>query len=344
MGGRLDPAVAAARSAVRNALADVDAGQPVIVACSGGPDSLALAAATAFASRAAAWSVSILIVDHGLQADSAEVAARVAADLTSSALFAPVESVKVVPVDVGRAGGPEAAARTARYAVLAAHAERLDAIVLLGHTRDDQAESVLLGLARGSGLRSLAAMRAVSGRYRRPFLELTRAQTTQVCRALELPVWLDPANADPRFTRVRVRRSVLPVLEAELGPGVAAALARTAQQAAADVDALDALAGTLFDRAVAVAEPDDPLTGTGPAGVVLQLDALADAPLALRRRVLRLAALTAGSPGGDLSAVHVAALDALVMSWHGQRGVDLPGGLTAVRRGADLRIARLGTG
>jgi tRNA(Ile)-lysidine synthase len=360
MGGRLDPAVAASRLAVREALADVEAGQRVLVACSGGPDSMALAAAAAREGHAAAWSVSVLIVDHGLHPDSAEVATSVAARLTSSDLFATLESVDVVQVDVGHDGGPEAAARSARYAALAVHAERLDAVVLLGHTRDDQAESVLLGLARGSGLRSLAAMRAVSGRYRRPFLALTRAQTTQVCQVLGLEVWHDPANADERFGRVRVRRVVLPVLEAELGPGVAAALARTAEQAAADVDALDTLADALFARATAprpsLLQVEDvgsvdvessvdaapPVDAEPP--VVLHLDALPDAPTALRRRVLRQAALAAGSPGGDLFAVHVAALDALVVSWHGQRGVDLPGRVTAVRRGSELRLGRAGAG
>jgi tRNA(Ile)-lysidine synthase len=345
MGGRLDPAVAATRRAVRAALADVGPGQRIVVACSGGADSMALAAAAAFESRAAAWIVSVLIVDHGLQPDSSEVASTVAARLSADSRFAFVEAIEVVRVQVGRDGGPEAAARTARYAALAASADQLHAIVLLGHTRDDQAETVLLGLARGSGLRSLAGMRPVSGRYRRPFLGLTRAQTQRACQALELPVWHDPANADAAYTRVRVRRTVLPLLETELGPGVAAALARTAEQAAIDADALDALAETLWERTVG-APYDEPISESSPRGlvprpgssVVLRVDVLVDAPAALRRRVLRKAAVLAGCPGGDLFAVHVAAVDALLVNWHGQRAVDLPGRVTATRRGDALRL------
>jgi tRNA(Ile)-lysidine synthase len=324
--GRLDPAVAAVRGAVRLAMADVEPGQRVLVACSGGADSMALAAAAAFEGHRAAWSLAALIVDHGLRKDSEAVAATVADRLRTMQVFAAFESVDVVRVQVGTQGSLEAAAREARYAALEASAERQDAVVLLGHTRDDQAETVLLGLARGSGLRSLAGMRQVVGRYRRPLLGITRAQTEQACRALEVPVWLDPDNSDERFTRVRVRRKVLPMLETELGPGVSGALARTAEQAAADADTLDALAADLFARTWSAS--------------ALRLADLAGAPAALRRRVLRLAALAAGCPGGDLSAVHVNALDALVMSWHGQRGVDLPGSVTAVRRGEVLELTR----
>jgi len=320
MTGRLDPAVASIRRAVRSALADVEPGRQVLVACSGGADSMALTAAAVFEGKHAAWSVAALIVDHGLHPDSAAVAATVAGRLESLPPFDGLESIHVARVQVGHLGGPEAAAREARYAVLDSHAERMAAVVLLGHTRDDQAETVLLGLARGSGPRSLAGMRPVSGRYRRPLLDIARAQTERACQALDIPVWADPDNDDPRFLRVRVRRRVLPTLEAELGPGVSEALARTAEQAAADTDVLDALASARF--------ADDW------SGGALDLAALAEAPPALRRRVLRSAALAAGCPGSDLSAVHLKALDALVATWHGQRAVQLPGGVTA-RRHAD---------
>jgi tRNA(Ile)-lysidine synthase len=308
------------------ALADVEPGRRVLVACSGGADSMALAAAAAFEGQRAAWSLAAVVVDHGLHEHSDAVAATVAQRLRTMPPFAGYESVDVVRVQVAMKGSPEAAAREGRYAAFDALTERTDAVVLLGHTRDDQAETVLLGLARGSGLRSLAGMRPTTGRYRRPLLGVSRAQTEQACRALEVPVWLDPDNEDMRFTRVRVRRKVLPLLEAELGPGVAAALARTAEQAAADADLLDALAADVFAQ-----------TWSPPA---LQLDELTDAPAALRRRVLRLAALAAGCPGSDLAAVHVEAVDALVMSWHGQQGVDLPGAVTAVRRGRALELTR----
>lgn len=331
LSGRLDPAVAAVRLAVRLGLADVEPGRRVVVACSGGADSMALAAATAFEGARAGWLTLAVVVDHGWHRDSADVAATVALRLKSLEPFAELHQVDVERVDVGTAGGPEGAARKARYQALGAHAARLDALVLLGHTRDDQAECVLLGLARGSGPRSLAGMRAVAGPYRRPLLTISRAQTTQASRALGVPVWQDPANADVRFARTRVRRTVLPLLETELGPGVAEALARTADQLAADVDALDALAAEVYTGVRAPGEEEH-----------LDVSRLVDAPAAIRRRVLRLAALAAGCPAGELGAVHVHALDALVTHWHGQRGVDLPGSLTAGRRGRLLWFTPLG--
>ena len=139
--------------------------------------------------------------------------------------------------------GPEAAARAARYAVLEQIRESFDAdVVLLGHTRDDQAETVLLGLARGSGGRALAGMRPSFDAYRRPLLDVSHTDTVTACQVEGLRVWDDPHNDDPSFTRVRVRRRVLPVLEDELGPGVTEALARTAEQLRPDMELLDAYA------------------------------------------------------------------------------------------------------
>ncbi len=292
---------------------------------------MALAAAAAFEGARAGWLVGGVVVDHGLRPDSAQVAAAVANHLTSHpALRLPVDRVEVVRVRVGSSGGPEAAARTARLAAFADVAAREEAVVLLGHTRDDQAETVLLGLARGSGTRSLAGMRSSTGPYRRPLLGLTRAQTTQACVALGLPVWSDPDNDDPRFARVRVRRTVLPVLEEQLGPGVAAALARTADLASADADALDALAAELAAVALLPAAP-----GEGEV-VSLAVGPVSRAPQAVRRRVLRRAALAAGSPAGDLAAVHLELLDALVVDWHGQGAADLPGCVRAHRHDGRL--------
>jgi tRNA(Ile)-lysidine synthase len=321
------PSVAAVRVAVRAALADlVDrAGRPagappplVLVACSGGADSLALAAATAFEAPRAAVRAGAVVVDHGLQDGSAARARSVAGTLRGLGL----DPVEVVAVQVGREGGPEAAARTARYAALDAAADRTGATaVLLGHTLDDQAETVLLGLARGSGARSLAGMSPRSGRHLRPLLGLRRATTRAACAAAGLEPWDDPHNADPAFARSRVRGRALPVLEDELGPGVAEALARTADLLRADADALDAWAA---DAAATVVGPDGSLDAV----------ALAALPAAVRTRLLRSAALAAGSPAGDLAAVHVAALDALVTAWHGQGPVDLPGRVGA-RRACD---------
>ncbi len=311
--GPLDPAVARARRAVADAVADLAPGARVVVAVSGGADSLALAAATAFVGRGGRLQVEGRVVDHGLQDDSAAVAARAVAQL--DALGVPASVTRVV---VEGDGGPEAAARRARYAVL----DALDAdAVLLGHTLDDQAETVLLGLGRGSGPRSLAGMSPVAGRYRRPFLGLRRTETEQVCRALGLEPWDDPHNADPRFRRVRVRHEVLPLLEDVLGGGVAEALARTASRLRADADLLDALA---LERV-----PDP-----------LDVPALAAQPDALRSRALRRAALDAGVDAGQLTAGHVAALEALVVAWRGQSRVELPGHVSAERDGTRLRFVR----
>ncbi|WP_028046184.1 tRNA lysidine(34) synthetase TilS [Cellulomonas sp. URHE0023] len=312
------PAVAAIRSAVAAALADVGPGELVLVACSGGPDSLALAAGAAFVGRTAGWRVGAVVVDHGLQDGSAEIAASAAATCVELGL----DPVEVVRVDVGGTGGPEAAARAARYTAL----EASDATaILLGHTLDDQAETVLLGLARGSGARALAGMPAVRGRFRRPLLGLRRADTEAACAAQGLTPWQDPTNdgahADARL-RSRVRSEVLPTLERVLGPGVAQSLARTAAQLREDADVLDALADQL------VTELTHDLTHDA-AG--LDVDVLANAPDAVRRRALRMALVAAGSPAGALTRAHVLAVDALVTDWHGQGPVALPGRVAARR-------------
>ncbi|MFI7146706.1 tRNA lysidine(34) synthetase TilS [Nonomuraea sp. NPDC050022] len=321
------PAVADVRRAVREALADVGDGALVLAACSGGADSLALAAALGFVAPRAGLKAGLLTVDHQLQEGSAARAETVAALAPALGL----DQAEILTVDVGTSGGPEAAARDARYAALAEAADRLQAAtVLLGHTRDDQAETVLLGLARGSGLRSLSGMAPVTGRYRRPLLSLSRATTVAACAALGLSPWDDPHNEDPRYTRVRVRTRVLPLLESELGPGVADALARTADLARDDADALDEWADTAYQNCAL-----SDITGS----VTLSVPELERLPDAVRRRILRRAAIAAGTPSGALSATHVRAVDRLITAWRGQKAVDLPGGLVAVRRYDTLILA-----
>jgi tRNA(Ile)-lysidine synthase len=323
------PAVAAVRLAVRRALAGLGTGELVLAACSGGADSLALAAALAFEGPRLGLRAGGVTVDHGLQPGSAQQASLVTAVLAGLGLD-PVQAVLVsVPGPGGGAyPGPEAAARTARYAALEQVAKtRQAAAILLGHTLDDQAETVLLGLARGSGARSLAGMAPRSGRYLRPLLDLHRAQTAAACAALDLAPWADPHNADPAYARVRVRTRLLPALEAELGPGVAEALARTARQLRRDAAALDELADEAAGR-IADDEPGLPAA------------ALAELPDALRARVLRAAALAAGAPAGALAERHIAEADALVTDWHGQRWVDLPGAVRCQRRCGRLIFGR----
>ncbi|MBM7821201.1 tRNA(Ile)-lysidine synthase [Cellulosimicrobium cellulans] len=356
MGGPA-PVVAAVRRGVRGALEDLDPGSLVLVACSGGADSTALAAATAFVAPRLGLRAGAVVVDHGLQAGSAGVAAD-AAERCRGLGLDPVEVRRVVVPASG--DGPEASARTARYAALDAVAvEHGAAAVLLGHTLDDQAETVLLGLARGAGARSLAGMAPRRGFHRRPFLALRRADTEAVCRTLGLAWWDDPTNgpapsgdapgppgAAALPLRSQVRARVVPALVDVLGPGAVPALARTADLLRDDADLLDALAADTLATALVESSDDG---GRGPVGgpaasgaesVVLDAEVLASVHPALRRRALRAAALRAGCPASDLFAVHVDALDALVTAWRGQGPVHLPGDLRAARACGRLSLGR----
>ncbi|MGC4959281.1 tRNA lysidine(34) synthetase TilS [Actinomadura citrea] len=323
-----DPAVAAVRLAVRRVLADLPQGAMVLAACSGGADSLALAGALAFEAPRAGRPAGGITIDHGLQSGSDKRADAVVRTMVALGL----DPAGSVAVTVDGPGGPENAARDARYTALDDAALRLGATaVLLGHTQDDQAETVLLRLARGSGARSLAGMPARFRRsdvlYLRPLLELDRATTRRACKAMGLDAWDDPHNIDPAYARVRVRHEALPVLERTLGPGVAEALARTARMLRDDADALDEMAARAYS---------DLETSEDGADVAVRLEGLEGLPRAVRTRVLRTAAVRAGSPPGTLAAVHIDAVDRLVTAWHGQRHVDLPGGLRAVRRSGKL--------
>ncbi|MFD5324700.1 tRNA lysidine(34) synthetase TilS [Streptomyces sp. NPDC127092] len=297
----------------------------VLVACSGGADSMALASALAFEARKLDLRAGGITVDHGLQAGSDQRAREVADRMTALGL----DPVEAVAVTVGRDGGPEAAARDARYAALDAAAQRHGATaVLLGHTRDDQAETVLLGLARGSGIRSLSGMAAVSGtarRYRRPFLDLDRQTVRKACIAQELAVWDDPHNSDPAYTRSRLRHEGLPALEKALGKGVVEALARTAQLSRDDADALDSWAA---DAEASVRDE---------AGR-LECAKLFGLPPAVRRRVLRRAVIAEGAPAGSLFARHIEEIDRLITGWRGQGAINLPGRVEALRQGGRLVI------
>lgn len=309
----LDPAVADVRRAVRLALAHLAPESVVILGLSGGPDSLALAAATAFEAPRLGLRPASLTVDHGLQDGSAETAAAAARAATALGLDA-----LVVRVEVGDAGGPEAAAREARYRVLrdAAH-DTGAAAVLVGHTLDDQAETVLLGLARGAGGTSLQGMAAASDLegvpLLRPLLEVRRATTRAACAAEGLEPWADPHNIDPRFARVRVRERVLPVLEDELGPGVAEALARTAAQLREDAEAFEEMIGETIEDIVEPAE----------AGIAVSVAALAANPAALRHRIIR--HVVAAEFHESLTRSQTLEVARLVTDWKGQGPIDLPG-------------------
>jgi tRNA(Ile)-lysidine synthase len=327
----LAPPVAATRTAVRDCfrdqLRDRRRGDLVLVACSGGADSVALARATAFVALREGLRAGLVTIDHGLQPGSRDRAEH----LVSWANAVGFTPALAVTIDVSATGeGPEAAARDARYAALAQVAEQHGAAaVLLGHTRDDQAETVLLALARGAGPRGLAGMpsrRIIAGAaFLRPFLSIARTETLAACTAQDEAVWDDPHNHDPKFTRVRVREAMSTLVEV-LGADVVANLARTAGLLASDVTALDDIAE---HATVDVTTADGALVCAG----------LAALPPAVRTRVLRSFALGLGAPGGSLASTHVSALDALVVSWHGQGAVALPGGIQVARREGRLEVA-----
>ena len=330
---RLDPDVARTRSAVRTWL-DADPAHragAVLVACSGGSDSLALAAATAFEARRSGVRAGAVVVDHGLQAGSADVAAAAADQCRGLGL----DPVIVRRARVSDDGGPEGAARAARYAELELAAAEVGSdgrpgYVLLGHTADDQAETVLLRLARGSGSRSLAGIPPGRGVLARPFLGLRREQLRRACTAQGLTWWEDPTNAvdgplrradGGDLPRAAVRERVLPALVEALGADPVPALVRTAELLREDAELLDLLAAQLLARV----QGED---------ASLDLGALAEAPGPLRRRALRVWLVAAGSAPGALGLGHVAAVEELVTAWRGQRGVDVPGDLR-VRRVSD---------
>ena len=336
-------AVAAIRVAVRKALAQIETDSPgalVLVACSGGADSLALAAAVAFEAPRGGLSAGAVVVDHGLQEGSLATAERAAGQCRGLGL----DPVEIVTVQVGSSGGagagpnsgsgPESRARDARYGAFDEVVQRLGAVaVLLGHTRDDQAEQVLLGLARGSGARSLAGMPARRGPYVRPLLGVARATTVAACEAAGLTAWVDPHNSDPAYGRVRAR-ALLPVLEAELGPGTVAALARSADLLRDDADALD-------DLAAAARRELGSAPGHGPGQGEVEAVGLLALPRAIRTRVWRILALEAGCSPGALVSTQIDSLDTLVTCWRGQGPIDLPGHVQGSRSDGRVLVEAL---
>ena len=328
--------VAEVRLAVRRALDAIgcSAEIPLLVACSGGADSTALAAAAAhLSSTKGGRPVVGAVVDHGLQVGSADRAGEAAAMLEGLGV-----PTRVLTVQVAGPGGTEAAARRARYEALRAARPTSESPVMLGHTMDDQAETVLLGLGRGSGARSIAGMARYDAPWLRPLLDVRRATTRAACTAQGLPVWDDPHNVDHRFTRVRLRHEVLPLLEDVLAGGVVGALARTAAQLGEDLSALDEMASEARAAVEKTSGPgavspdaDAPGSGTETSVGRTELDAkaLAMYPGAVRRRVVRGWLLEAGVR--DLSDSRLRTADDLVGRWHGQGGVAVQGGVEVAR-------------
>lgn len=312
------------RLAVRSELEDIAAGDSVLVAASGGADSSALAAALLLECKTKSIKVIALIIDHGLQKNSADVTHETKRTLTKIGY----ENIEIRRVTVQITDGLEASARRARYQALNDVANSHNAVaVFLGHTKDDQAETVLLGLARGSGSRSLSGMASRVDRYRRPLLSITRAQTEAACEEAGIKFWQDPHNQSMEFTRVRVREVVLPTMEKEIGPGISDALARSAKLLRDDADALDCLSDEIFSKL----EPAS-----------LEISKLESQPRAIRTRILRKAIYLAGAPQGSLSAEHIEPVEALITAWKGQGPISLPGGVTVARISGRLSLSKSG--
>lgn len=346
---RLSPTVGTARNLIRASLdeAGLPQGSLILVACSGGTDSLALAATAAYFAQSGQYRVGAVVVDHGLQPESADVAEAARSKLVKLGL----EPVDVRRVEVAATGmGPEAAARTARYeAIDAAVHHHAAGAVLLGHTLDDQAEQVLLGLSRGSGTRSLSGMPSRRGIYLRPFLALRRTETEEICRFSGLDPWHDPTNADPSLTRSRVRTQVLPFLEDALGPGIAESLYRTSRILAQDAAYLEELAAAEYGRlrqpvnGTEAHTPGADKTGRpgsgrhdGGARILLSEDALRALPPALRQRVLALAVVELG--GVQPSFERLLAAENLLRRTGSAGPVQLGGNVSAYRQVRGARV------
>lgn len=307
-------ALVALRSAVRAALGKFSPGDLILVAVSGGADSLALAEAAKLEADKLALKLIGININHQLQVGSEIQSMKVVEQLSFPC---EVRNITVELVD-----GLEASARRARYQALEDFAKESGAVaILLGHTKDDQAETVLLGLARGSGARSLSGMAFENGIYLRPFLNITRAQTVAACRELNLIPWNDPHNDDLNFLRVRVRKKVLPNLVQELGPGISDALVRSAALLRDDADALDHLAQEFWQK--------DRSLDVGP---------LAKLPKAIRTRVLRIALLESGVT--QLSSDQIGQVEALISNWKGQGEVSLPAGVKVSRISGRLTLSK----
>ena len=293
----------------------------ILIGVSGGADSMALAVATLLESKSAGIEAVAIIIDHQLQDGSSQVAASAREKL----LELGCDDVEVVQVDVVISDGMESSARRARFqAFEAAIAKYQPDYFFLAHTKNDQAESVLLGLARGSGTRSLSGIAQVNGKFVRPLLDVDREVTENACRENGIVPWEDPHNSDLQYARVRVRRQILPLLESALGPGIVSALARSSTILREDADALDLLAGQIYSAV-------DPSN--------LEISELESLPKALRIRLLRLAIYGLGAPEGSLSADHLAPVEALITNWHGQGEISLPGGVKVERISGRLSLS-----
>jgi tRNA(Ile)-lysidine synthase len=316
------PALLELRNAVRFWFQKLEENSKVCIGVSGGADSMALAIVAKLEAADFNLDLVAVIIDHNLQENSAEVATSTKKKL---------ESIGYSDIFVGKANvlvtdGVEASARRARYLVFQQALETYGSkVFLLGHTKNDQAEGVLLGLARGSGTKSLSGMAEISGPFIRPFLNVDRSTTQAACDESGIEYWSDPHNLNTEFTRVRIRENILPLIEKEIGPGIIDALSRSAKILREDATALDEWAERTFGEV----DPTD-----------IEISFLVALPIAVRSRVLRLAIYAAGAPSGSISATHLEPIEAFVSDWRGQGHTSLPGGVKVCRISGRLSLSK----
>ena len=311
------------RKAVRNSItkdAQKASQKPLyLVALSGGADSLALASAVASeASRkGATFYAGAVIVEHGLQ----EATKKVAEDTAQLAREFGLDPVMIIPVSITEKGlGAEGDARAARYSAFEEAVEKTHARgVIIGHTMNDQAEQVLLGLARGSGARSVSGIAEQRDMYIRPMLEISRKETEESCREMGIDFWVDPHNSHEEYARVRVRKNLLPQMIEELGEDVVQNLARTAQIAREDSDAMDFIIDEKIESLVEISDNEYSFN-------VQELQRL---PVAIRKRMFK--KLAKNYMNADFMSTHCEAVNALIDEWNGQKPLNLPGGITVKR-------------
>lgn len=312
------------QNAVQNVLKEYEAGDLILVGCSGGADSLALVWTTSVVAKRFELKTGAIIVDHQLFTGSSEVALNAKKQCEELGISKVI--IRQVKVDQTNEG-LEAAARIARYEAFENILHETNAkTIMLAHTQDDQAETVLMRLTRGSGAKSLSGMTVVSGKYLRPFLHLRKKIVHDCLDLIGLKPWQDPANSDQQFLRVKVRQVLMPKIIEVLGEGAISALDKTAQLLRIDNQALDDLAQKFLTT-----QPDIKTYG-------LKISELEKLPEAIRTRVLRLSAIASGVHPGPFSFEHIEAVDALVKNWHGQGNIDLPGFIQATRVDGSLRF------
>ena len=310
-----------ARLAVRQSLQKLEPGDRIVVAVSGGADSLLLAHCINLESEELALQIHVVIINHQLQVDASDIALKTADVVRSLGMT----EITIIPVEVVKKDGLEADARRARYEALQGYANELGVTaIFLGHNQDDLAESVLLGLTQGSGTKSLAGMAGVDGLYVRPFLGLSREEIENACEEASIKYWSDPHNDDDRFTRVKIRKKILPLMESEIGPGIKEALARSARIFRDDSEALDILTDEIYS------------TISDPTSIDVSL--LEKLPSALRKRVIARALASLGAT--RVTFEQIGWVDALISHWHGQSAVALPAGITARRESGRLALSR----